>query len=181
MLGQTATTFPWRSGVVSSYNHFQFDGGTLEISAKMPSGNGMWPGLWMLPGPGGTQGDNAEIDLFEGGYSMNGVSSNDVFSWHLHSSSGVVGGNVNTGVDLTGGFHRYGLKWVPGSSITWYLDGKQLAQVTSASATIPDEPMELILNVQVANSAASSWHSTYDGSTPTSTSMVVSEVKVTSL
>jgi len=180
MLGQTPSTFAWRSGVLSRYTHSQFDGGTLAISAKMPSGGGMWPGLWMLPGPGGTQGDNAEIDLFEGGYSMSGVNPNDVFAWHLHSSSGVVGGNVNTGVDLSAGYHTYGLKWVPGQSITWYLDGTQLAQTTSAQATIPNEPMELIMNVQVANSAASSWHPTYDGSTPTSTAMSVREVKVTS-
>ena len=39
-----------------------------------------------------------------------------------------------TGVDLTAGYHTYGLAWDPGQSLTWYLDGKEIAEITSAEA-----------------------------------------------
>ncbi len=45
----SASTFPWKSGVVSTYDHFQFNGGYVAVTMKAPAGNGMWPGLWMLP------------------------------------------------------------------------------------------------------------------------------------
>ena len=178
MLGSSGSTYSWASGAVSSYGKFQFTGGYLQVRAKMPAGNGMWPSLWMLPGPGGTGGDNFEVDLFEGGYPGNGVSPNDNFAWHLHGPSGTVGGTANAGVDLTAGYHVYGLEWIPGQKITWFLDGRQIAQVTSAQATIPTEPMELIVNLQVANSATSGWHTVPDSTTPTTADMLISNVQV---
>jgi len=85
---------------------------------------------------------------------------------------------TNVGVDLTSGYHTYGLDWTPGQQITWYLDGKKLGQVTNAQVPIPAEPMELIMNVQVANSSTSQWHTVPDSSTPTTTQMVVRSVQV---
>src|SRR5208337_1544238 len=45
-------------------------------------------------------------------------------------------------------------------------------------AQIPDEPMELIINNGVANSATSAWHTTLDSSTPYSMAMQVADVQV---
>ncbi|MER8396147.1 family 16 glycosylhydrolase [Mesorhizobium sp. M1340] len=174
----TAQTFPITSGAVSSYGNFEFNGGYLQISMQAPSGDGAWPGLWMMPGQGaGSSGDNFEIDIQEGGFTGSGPTDHN-FAWHLHGPSGATGGVVDSGVDLTAGFHTYGLNWVPGESITWYLDGKQMAQVTSAQAVIPDEPMELMMNNGVANSNASGWHSALDSSTPSSMQMQVDEVQL---
>jgi beta-glucanase (GH16 family) len=172
-------TFPVTSGVVSTYGKMEFDGGYLQINMKEPGGNGSWPGLWLLPGKGaGSVGDNYEIDLQEGGFTSGSANPNDVFAWHLHTPGGTVGGAVNTGIDLTTGYHNYGLYWVPGKSITWYLDGHQTGKVTSAQASIPNEPMELIMSNGVANSNASGWHTTMDGSTPYSTNMQVADVQL---
>jgi beta-glucanase (GH16 family) len=172
--------FPWASGVLSTYGHFQFDGGYVQIEAKMPAGDGLWPGLWLLPGPGGSNGDDYEIDIFEGGADDGGPGtlSSDMYAWHLHTPSGTVGADTNTNVNLTTSFNTYGLSWVPGQSITWYLNGNVVGQVTSAQARIPDEPMELIMSLQVANSNTSSWHSVYDASTPVVDDMLVSGVQV---
>ncbi|RWP79945.1 family 16 glycosylhydrolase [Mesorhizobium sp.] len=175
----TAQTFPVTSGVVSSYGNFEFNGGYLQISMKAPSGNGAWPGLWMMPGQGaGSSGDNFEIDIQEGGYTEGSGPADQALNWHVHTPSGVFGGITDTGVDLTAGFHTYGLDWEPGQSITWYLDGKQIGQVTSAQAPIPDQPMELILSNQVANSNAAGWHTTLDSSTPSSMQMQIDEVQL---
>ncbi|TIW04337.1 MAG: glycoside hydrolase family 16 protein, partial [Mesorhizobium sp.] len=174
----TAQTFPITSGAVSSYGNFEFNGGYLQISMKAPSGDGAWPGLWLMPGKGaGTSGDNFEIDLQEGGYTGSGPA-NQAFSYHLHTPSGTFGGVVDTGIDLTAGFHTYGINWDPGKSITWYLDGKQIAQVTSAQVPIPNEPMELIMSNQVANSNAAGWHTALDSSTPSSMQMQIDGIQL---
>jgi beta-glucanase (GH16 family) len=174
----TRAGFAWTSGVVSTYGKFQFDGGYVQIKAKMPAGDGMWPGLWMLPGPGGTAGDNFELDLFEGNYIGNAVNPNDNDAWNLHTPSATFGGVTNTGANLAAGYHIYGMNWVPGQSITWYLDGRPVGSLTKAQAPIPNEPMELILDLQVANSSASAWRTTNDASTPSPSAMEVAEVQV---
>jgi beta-glucanase (GH16 family) len=168
----------WTSGVLTTYGKFEFDGGYVQIKAKMPAGAGMWPGLWMLPGPGAGNGDNFEVDMFEGNYLMRGASPNDVDAWHLHTPSGMAGGLADTGVDLAAGYHVYGLRWVPGKSITWYVDNKVVGSLTSAQSAIPNEPMELILDLQVADNAASGWITTAGASTPSPSTLQVAEVQV---
>ena len=169
------STFAWRSGVVSTYNHFQFKGGYAEFTMQAPSGNGMWPGLWMLPGPGGTNGDDFEIDVQEGGYLPN--PANQQTTWHLHGST-TNGGTVNANADLTAGYHTYAVYWVAGQSITWYIDGRQIARLTSSQTAIPNEPMELIMTLNVANSNTSGWHTVYDNTTPNNNNMKIASVRV---
>ncbi|TPI40037.1 glycoside hydrolase family 16 protein [Mesorhizobium sp. B3-1-6] len=175
--GGTAQTFPVTSGAVSSYGNFEFNGGYLQISMKAPSGDGAWPGLWLMPGNGAGSGDNFELDIQEGGFTGSGPADQN-FSWHLHGPSGWVGDTIDSGIDLTAGFHTYGIYWDPGKSITWYLDGKQMAQVTSAQVAIPDEPMQLMMNNGVANSNASGWHTALDSSTPSSMQMQIDQVQL---
>jgi hypothetical protein len=173
----TSSTFPWRSGAVSTYGHFEFDGGYVAITMKAPSGSGMWPALWMLPGPGGANGDDFEIDLQEGGFAPPGRAGN-TYAWHIHHGATTWGGVVDTNTDLSSGYHTYGLDWVPGQSVTWFFDGQEIAMLTSAQADIPNEPMELILDLAVANANASSWHPTYDATTRSGSSMQVASVQV---
>jgi beta-glucanase (GH16 family) len=173
----SVSTFAWRSGVVSTYNHFQFNGGYVSVTMKAPPGDGMWPGLWMLPGPGGHHGDDFEIDLQEGGFAPPTPAS-ETYAWNLHQGSKTWGGTVKTGADLSSSYHTYGLDWIPGQSLTWYLDGKRMANLTRAQANIPDEPMELILDLAVANTTASGWHQPYDSTTTSPSTMHVSSVQV---
>jgi len=180
MLGDAPTVYPFASGVLSSYGKFEFTGGYVQIEAKMPRGAGLWPGLWMLPGAGATSANTYEIDIFEGGADNGGTgsSSADMYSWHLHTPGGTFGAYTNSHVDLTTSYNTYGLRWIPGQSITWYLNRKVIGEVTSAQATIPDEPMELIMNLQVANANAASFHSVYNSTTPTKSDMLISAVQV---
>ncbi|WP_051442728.1 glycoside hydrolase family 16 protein [Mesorhizobium sp. WSM3626] len=176
--GGTTQTFPVTSGAVSSYGNVEFNGGYLQIAMKAPSGDGAWPGLWLMPGQGaGSSGDNFELDIQEGGFTGSGPADQN-FSWHLHGPSGWVGGTIDSGTDLTAGFHTYGINWDPGKSITWYLDGKQMAQVTSSQVAIPDEPMQLMMNNGVANSNAAGWHTALNSSTPSSMQMQIDQVQL---
>jgi beta-glucanase (GH16 family) len=182
VLGGSPYTFPFASGVVCTYGKFEFTGGYVQIEAKMPGGSGMWPGLWMLPGSTATgisASNNYEIDIFEGGADGGPrTSRKDMYAWHLHTPAGVFGAITNSRINLTTSFNTYGLKWVPGQSITWYLNGDVIGTLTSAEAAIPTVPMELIMNLQVANSNTASWHSVYNSSTPANNNMLVSGVQV---
>ena len=168
-------TYPFTSGVVDTYGKMEFDGGYLQISMKQPAGDGSWPALWLLPGSGAaySPGDSTEIDMQEGGFSTGNwatgsVNPNNVFAYHYHEPDGTTLGNtVNSGINLTSGYNTYAINWVPGQSITWYLNGKQMGQVTSAQAPIPNKPMELIMCEAVGDAASASWRTADDSSTPT--------------
>jgi len=58
---------PIRSALVSTIDSFAYKFGTLEIRAKMPVGDWLWPALWMMP-KYSVYGDwprSGEIDLME--------------------------------------------------------------------------------------------------------------------
>lgn len=172
-------TFPVTAGVVDTYGKMEFDGGYLQISMQQPGGDGSWPSLWLLPGAGaGAVGDNFEIDIQEGGYTDGAANPDDVMAYHLHTSAGTFGGEINTGINLAGAYNTYAIDWIPGQSITWFLNGVAVAEITSAQAPIPNEPMELIMSNQVATSAASSWRTSLDGSTPQSMPMEIGDVQL---
>jgi beta-glucanase (GH16 family) len=176
-LGSATKTYGWASGAVSTYGKLQFNGGYLRIVAKVPAGDGIWPAFWLLPGNGSPASDDYEIDIFEGGFLSKG-NPEDSFAWHLHSPDNFIGGVEDLGADLTAGYHVFGLSWTPGQQITWYLDGQQVARVTSAQASIPSEPMELIISLGIANRATSGWHTVADASTPQRAQLIVRSVQL---
>lgn len=178
VLGSAARVYPWRGGVVSTYQKFDTTGGYVQVEAKVPAGSGLWPGLWMLPGPGTTHADHFEIDIFEGGFTARHVPAGRTYAWHLHTPRSTIGGVVDSATDLSAGYHVYAARWVPGRSVTWYLDGRVVGQVTSATAPIPTQPMELILDLGVATPSAGSYHSVPNGSTPRTAQLSISEVQV---
>jgi hypothetical protein len=173
--GSGTNNYTWVSGVVSTYNHFEFSGGYVQFVMKAPPGNGFWPGLWMAPGAGaGSTID--EIDADEGGFDP--LPASQTFSYRLHYGASQFGTSIATGVDLTSGFHTYGVYWVPGQSVTWYLDGSQVARATSADFTIPSQQESLLMNLSVCSSACAGWHPPYDASTPNNSVMEVRSVAV---
>jgi beta-glucanase (GH16 family) len=150
--------YKWTSGVVSSYGTYSVLGGYISIEAQMPSmSDGAWPGLFLLPGPGNTKND--EIDVFEGGMTLGKDNPNYNFSGFVHNNLKTSGDTVKVRPSLSGAYHDYGVKWVPGKSLTWYLDGKQLFEVTSKQFTIPASTMELIAELEIVSPQAASWHS----------------------
>jgi hypothetical protein len=172
--GSSQPRYQWTSAVVSTWGHFEFTGGYVQIRARMTDGDGMWPALWMLD-----NGARHEIDIFEGNFTGNGVDPDANDAWTLHTPSGAqFGGLTNMGTDLGAGYHVYGLKWIPGRSITWYVDGTQIGRVTSAEAPIPDDPMELLINLDVASSRTAGWHSPQNRTSPSPSVMRIAQVQV---
>ncbi len=100
--------------------------GKFEFRAKLPTGKGVWPALWMLP-----QGDkyggwplSGEVDVMEAkGQEPNKVLGTLHFgsSWpaNAHLSKDYVLPRDGTIAD----FHIHSVEWEPGE-IRWYLDGQ---------------------------------------------------------
>ncbi len=173
---QWAGSYPWISGVVTTEGKFSLptSGWYVQVKAKMPdTSQGMWPAIWFLRGPSGSP-DN-ELDLQEGGQE-DFLDPNLEMHSDYFSDQGEQQQAVDTGVDLSSGYHIYGVEFIPGRSITGFFDGRQVWQILASSGTtITGEPYEIILQLEVASQPASG-HTMTSGATP-SASMEVAEVQ----
>lgn len=132
---------PYVSGQINTFHSFSQQYGYFEMSAKLPSGDGLWPAFWLLPENNSWP---PELDVMEelGNNSKayyTTVHSNETGS-HTMNGSG-----IDTS-DLTANFHRYGVDW-EADKITWYLDGKQVFQ--SDTPADLHSPMYMIANLAV--------------------------------
>jgi beta-glucanase (GH16 family) len=129
-----------------SRGKFSFKYGTVEVRAKLPSGGGTWPAIWMLGNNISTVGWPAcgEIDIME-------HKGNDLNRIHgtLHypgRSGGNADGNTRVISNATTEFHIYKVEWTA-ASIKIYVDD-QIIHTVANSAAIPfNHEFFLILNV----------------------------------
>ncbi len=128
--------------------------GRYEIRAKLPSGRGMWPAIWMLP-TGSTYGGwpaGGEIDIMENvGFDPYVI----VASAHTSSYNHVQGTQKNNKITITDCydvFHVYALEWEAGEYRV-YVDDKLYFtfknEGTGYKAWPFDKPFHLLLNVAV--------------------------------
>jgi beta-glucanase (GH16 family) len=131
--------------------------GYFEFVAKVPTGRGTWPALWMLgdslrhPNSPGWPACG-EIDIMENvGYDP------DNFHYSLHCKKyNFMVGNERTKVvpapDAPASFHTFGLDWRDGS-ITFYQDHKAVYHVDRTENTVDawpwDAPFYMILNLAI--------------------------------
>jgi autotransporter-associated beta strand protein len=130
----------FNSGSISSYNTYSFTGGYVEARILLPTTVGSWPAFWGLYTGWPPEADIMEYPLTtdggggaEGyGYNSNQYSTN----YHYTNSSGDAAagaGVVTTGSSLAGTWHTYGMDWIPGTSMTFYLDGTAVQSYTGSS------------------------------------------------
>ncbi len=132
----------------------EFTYGKIEVRAKLPSGSGIWPAIWMLGSNLSSVGWPAcgEIDIMEYvGYEPNTIHAT------VHSSSG--SGNNGDGSSKAletaeEEFHIYGLLWDE-NSLVFYIDTPDNVTHTYAPAIKNvsnwpfNKPQFFILNVAV--------------------------------
>lgn len=122
---------PIKSAKLRTVQSFSFKYGRVEIRAKLPRGDWLWPAFWLLPRENqyGDWPASGEIDIMEsrgnppsyqpGGYDTFGSTLHWGPAWNEDMWSKTHA--VKKGVDLTADFHTYGLVW-NSSYIGTYLD-----------------------------------------------------------
>src|SRR6185503_15185657 len=128
-----------------------FDGGFVEVSAKLPCTRGTWPAIWMLPEGDSPWPDGGEIDILEQVGSQPNVAHatlhTRLFNHVMHTGRG-----AETPVPTAcSAFHRYQLAWT-NEAITIGVDGRAYMRVrndqSGGSGAWPfDAPFYLILNL----------------------------------
>eukprot|EP00301_Raphidiophrys_heterophryoidea_P025703 c8685_g1_i1.p1 GENE.c8685_g1_i1~~c8685_g1_i1.p1 ORF type:complete len:492 (+),score=111.31 c8685_g1_i1:69-1478(+) len=123
---------PIQSASVKSISSFSFKYGNLQVRAKLPKGDWIWPAIWLLPKSDvyGKWPASGEIDLVESRGNSNGYPQGvesfgstlhygpfyPLDSWQFaHNVSSLASG------DFSDDFHTFGLLWTE-TSITTYLD-----------------------------------------------------------
>jgi len=113
----------WKSGKIHTAGKIGFKYGRLQIQAKMPSGVGVWPALWLLGAnllDGVAWPHCGEIDILENTgahpFQVQGTIHGD----------GYFGENgltkiIQSATMLSSNFHTYAIEW-DANSIKWFFD-----------------------------------------------------------
>lgn len=116
-----------------------FTFGKMEIRAKIPTGTGMWPAIWMMSTDEkyGSWPMSGEIDIMEtkGQYpdTLYGTAHFGPAPPH-NRWKGELTELETTAKGWGDGFHTYGIEWTK-DTIAWYVDGRKYHQVTRADVT----------------------------------------------
>lgn len=132
----------YTSGAIHTKEKFSFQYGKVEMRAKLPSGQGIFPAFWLMPETGQTW--LPEIDILE----MVGHKPDEIWMvlhWIDDNDELVNVHSSYKGPDFSGNFHTFGIEWSP-ERITWFIDGKERF---TTSAFIPEEEMYLYLNTAI--------------------------------
>lgn len=154
-------TFCWygecryTSARITTRDKVEVEYGRIEVRAKLPEGDGMWPAFWML---------GADIDL-RGWPNAGEIDVMEHIGREPQRVHGTVHGPTYSGGDSIGGsylfeeglpsedFHTYAIEWEP-DRIRWYVDDDHYGTLLPTLLPNPDRwvfdgPYFLILNLAV--------------------------------
>jgi beta-glucanase (GH16 family) len=130
--------------------------GRIEVRAKLPTGVGTWPAIWMLPKGWkfgeGVWPDAGEIDIMEHVGYDEGVVHGTVHCKKYYSGLGNQKGAQIQVPDATTAFHDYVLQWYPDRIEVLMDDTLYFTypnEGTGPDAWPFDKPFYLILNIAV--------------------------------
>lgn len=138
--------YNYTSARMLSKDKYAFKYGRVEARAKLPSGVGTWPAIWMLGSDIGTAGWPAcgEIDIMEHlGRDLNKIYGTLHYPGH---SGGNADGATKMISNATTEFHIYSLEW-DAQFIKIFVDGQLVHSVVNSAAIPFNHDFFIILNV----------------------------------
>lgn len=136
----------YTSARLKSENKYEFTYGKVEVRAKLPSGGGTWPAIWMLGEDHATNTWPAcgEIDIME----HKGNQPNVIYGTLHYPAVSPGGGNSGstTIANASSEFHTYSTIWSP-TSIQFFVDGALFHSVANNNTLPFNSDFFLILNV----------------------------------
>ncbi|GLX69802.1 family 16 glycosylhydrolase [Paenibacillus glycanilyticus] len=153
---------PYSSGKINTKGKLSLEYGRVDIRAKLPTGNGLWPALWMLPEDSeyGAWAASGEIDIMEAKGRLPGTTSGAVHFGGQWPVNKYLAGeyHFSEGQTFANDYHVYSMVWEE-DNIKWYVDGKFFFKVSRSqwySVAAPnnpnapfDKPFYLIMNLAV--------------------------------
>jgi beta-glucanase (GH16 family) len=121
------------SGKVHTRNKQSFLYGRVEMRAKIPTGDGMWPAFWMMPQDNvyGGWAASGEIDIMESANSTTSVGGTIHYGGSWPNNVSTSGSYSLGGANFADEFHIYAIEWEP-DAIRWYVDGVLYSTKTSS-------------------------------------------------
>lgn len=153
----------YTSAKMTTQGTFSQTYGRFEFRAKLPTGQGYWPALWMMPLDSvyGTWAASGEIDVMENtGGEPGTVLGTIQYGGESPAETQSFGPEYNfpAGTSVTG-FHVYALEWT-NNAISWYVDGQFFETQTnwwSSGAPYPapfNQPFYIIMTLAVGGNFA---------------------------
>lgn len=137
----------YTSGLITTQYSFTQTYGYFEMRAKFPVGAGLWPAFWLLPAD---KSWPPEVDVVEAFGAPNAKGEGGTHFIHYASHAPGKGTSCgewyDTGVDLTGDFHTYGVDF-ESTGITYYFDG--VAYATCPPNPAGGKPFYMLVNLAV--------------------------------
>ncbi len=137
----------YTSGAINTKNKFSFTYGRIDVRAKLPIGQGIWPAAWLLPQDGTWP---PELDIMENlGHDPNLVYST---RWYGTSPNQMHDTGTFSGTSFNAAFHTFTMLWEP-TQIRFYIDPP--TNIDSATpffrvtTNIPTKAMYILLNTAV--------------------------------
>lgn len=163
----------------SGLQEFQY--GRIDVRAKLPQGQGIWPAIWMLGANIDAVGWPAcgEIDIMElvghQPQTTHGTAHwGSSFSVHQYDGSSI---SLPAGQTFSDAFHLFSIDWQP-NSITWMMDNVPFYSINSGQMNGQPYPFNapffFILNIAVGGN----WPGYPDGTTTFPQEMVIDCIRV---
>ena len=136
--------YNWNAGMVSSFGHFHFLYGYMEIRWQIPHQKGFHPTFWAMP-VDRTWPPEIDVVEFKGSQPATALMN---LHWMDASGGDAHVGSSYTGPDFSTGFHTFGVHWEPGR-MRWFIDGTQRFSTTS---NIPQKLMYVLATLEIGQS-----------------------------
>jgi beta-glucanase (GH16 family) len=173
-------TKAYTSARLNTKNKADWKYGKMDIRAKLPKGQGIWPAIWMLPTDEEFGGwpRSGEIDIMEVvGHKPNTLHGTVHYGpvWPNNQYKGT--STVLPSGDFSSDYHVFSIIWDK-NLIRWYLDGNQFFTIKPADLSPHTYPFNarfhMLLNVAVGGN----WPGNPDASTVFPQQMLVDYVRV---
>lgn len=169
---------PYTSARLITKDKFTLTYGRVEAYIQFPSGQGIWPGFWMLGNDIDTVGwpDNGEIDIVE--HIGREPTTIHATVHGPNNADGISGAYSLAAGRFADGYHRFAVDWTPQQIVFW-VDGIPYFKVTKSMVEqrgkwVYDHPFYLLLNVAVGGT----WPGNPDSSSTYPQRLLVDYIRV---
>lgn len=153
----------YSSAEIQTLKKVEFQYGRIDIAAKIPTGRGVWPALWLMP-VRAMEGKYGEIDIMEYVWGNDEVHETTYSTVHTQASrDGVekIPSGYGHSSSLEDKYHLYSLNWTEKKVEILFDNEVVFTYEKPENATLDqwpfDQPYYLILNIAVGGGWGGQW------------------------